>query len=140
MFALTALLLAFSATPEEVSLCKAYVAPAILNVSSAPANAFKTCLMQGNHEAHCSKIERILARASADTCAQIEQVETISPHNSSSCHCNFVKATECAAAIAGCAVACGVTGGAACVACLDIIPGCCNCACKAFGCDCAKDC
>ena len=100
---------------------------------------------QGCTDSACHGVEsagglNLTAEVSYDQLVEVEQVETVSPHNSSSCHCNFVKGTECAAAIAGCAVACGVTGGAACVACLDIIPGCCNCACKAFGCDCAKDC
>ena len=53
------------------------------------------------------------------------------------CSCNLVHKAECAGAVAGCAVACIGSFGVACVACIDLIPGCCDCASALFGFDCS---
>jgi hypothetical protein len=57
------------------------------------------------------------------------------------CSCGTAAGIECAAEVAGCAVACVASLGVACAACVVALGAeCCQCACDAFGCDCTSDC
>jgi hypothetical protein len=151
--ALLSLLSSTLASDANAPMCKVYTSVQALNITDlaeAPKNGYAACMSLGKGNETCTKVKKVLsfatepamaARCDAKVAAYGNvfkasvnaNVEVGGPCSA----CDWTQTFECAGAVGGCAVACGATGGLACLSCVKVIGSCCSCASYEFGFDCS---